>query len=353
MFNASKSALRFAALGLALITALAMLCGCAALDQSIEDLAGGNDPHKEYYDKGVEAYNNGDFYSAREYFLTADGYQNSQEFLDAIDEYERIYLEGVAQFESEDYEAAMKSFTAVKKFSNAAEYVDHINGLKAYYDEGLRLYKEQDFVAARERFVQSCNYGQAASYIASIDSMEEKYQVAMGLYNENKYRAAIAAFEAIGANYKDTYDIISAIYGILEHSGVNITTYLASYKKSFEDVGESVEFVLTDVNETGFMITDSNGLLLIGNTKEDGTVTEVSFWMEEAMLENLTEDEANGLFAHCIRALDIDMMTYEDVLANMDEYTDGKATYGNFTFELDFDDAGYAVLKAKLIGEEE
>ena len=147
--------------------------------------------------------------------------------------------------------------------------------------------------------------------------------------------------------------MISAIYGILEHSGVSITNYLASYKKSFEEAGSPVEFVLTDINETGFMITDSNGLLLIGNTREDGMVTEISFWIEEAVLENMTEDEANAIFAHCIRALDIDMMSYADVCANMGEYTEGRATYGNFSFELDFDDAGYAVLKAKFIGDED
>ena len=344
----SKNPLRTIAL---LMAALFVLClaGCKKLDEGIEGLAGNDDPYKEFYDKGVEAYEDHDFYAAREYFLTADGYANSQEFLDAIDEYERIYLQGVELLEAKDHVGARSCFEAVRDFSNASEYIDYIDGLKALYDEGMRLYSEQDFVAAKDCFERADGYLRSADYIASIDEMEEKYQFAMMLYNEHKLEAAIKAFEAIGANYKDTYDIISAIYGELEHGGILITDYLEAYLRSHELDGEHVEFVLTDINETGFMITDSQGLLIIGSTNEKGMVTEVSFWVGEELAETLTKAQINAMLTHGIHALDIEMMTCSGILANFDEYANGKATYGNFSFELRYDDSGYAVLTGEFI----
>lgn len=348
MLFKGKNTLRVLALLMAALFA-ACLAGCKKLDEGIENLAGGDDPYKEFYDRGVEAYEAHDFYTARDLFLTADGYANSQDYLDAIDEYERIYLIGVQQLEDKEYDKARSSFEAVRVFANAEEYIAFIDEIKAFYEEGLRLYSEQDFVGAKENFERSAGYGSSERYIASIDDMEEKYQFAMMLYNENKLEAAIKAFEAIGANYKDTYDIISAIYGELEHGGILITDYLAAYLKSHEDEGDPVEFVLTDINETGFMITDSQGLLIIGNTNEQGIVTDVSFWVGEELAATLTKEQINAMLTHGIRALDIEMMSCADILANFDEYANGKATYGNFTFELRYDDSGYAVLTGEFI----
>lgn len=334
-----------------LLAALAALClsACKKLDESIEDLADDGNPYREYYEKGVEAYENADYYAAREYFLTAEEYGNSKDYLEAIDEYERLYLDGVAKLEAKDYIGARSTFEAVSDFSNASEYIAYIDELKGFYDEGMRLYGEQDFVAAREQFVRSCDYLNADDYIKSIDDMEQKYQYANQLYIEGKLEAAIQAFEAIGANYKDTYDILSAIYGELEHGGAALTDYLYAYLKSHEDEGAPVQYELTDVNESSFMITDSQGLLMIGDIDDFGSITEVSFWVGEELAAELTEEQINAMLAHCIRALDIEMMSYADVVSNIKVYTNGEATYGNYAFELIYDDSGYAVLKAKYI----
>lgn len=330
-----------------MLLAAMLLSGCSSLNQGIGSLFGNQ--RKEFYQKGVDAYNNNDFYAARDYFRTAEGYANSKSYLEAIDEYERLYLEAVELLEAKDYEAAKRTFEAVEAFGNSKDYLAYIADLKAFYTEAMQLYAGQDFVAARERFVQSSDYGNAADYIKSIDDMEERYQSAMALYNEHKYRAAISVFEAIGANYKDTYDMISACYGKLEHGSVNITNYLGAYLKSHEQEGDPVTYTLTDINETGFMVSDSYGVLFTGNTDEYGQITSVSFWLDESITDQLGKEKANGLLAHCIRALDIEMMSYSDVLANMDSYTGGLATYGNFTFSLKFESSGHAVLTATSI----
>ncbi len=326
---------------LAFCTALLVFAGCT------------QDPEKErakaYYDLAVEAYNNKDLLTAREYFIAADGYGNSKTFIEAIDEYERIYLEAVQQLEAKDYDAAKASFEAVRDYSNAEDYLVYINDLKAFYEDGLRLYSEEDFELSRERFVQSCDYGRAAEYIASIDAMESRYQDAMRLYREQHYNAAIAAFEAIGANYKDTYDMISVCYGELEHAGVSITDYLTAYLKSNGDENEQVSFVMTDVNETGFMVSDTKGMLFTGSTDVYGIVQSIAFWVDDNIVVEKGRAYVDRLLAHCIRALDIEMMSYSDVLANIAEYTDGKATYGNFSFELSYEDSGHAVLNARYI----
>lgn len=341
-----KLLLRVALAAMAVLLTMSSL-GCSALGQGIGSLF--SNPRKEFYQKGVEAYENNDFYAARDYFRTAEGYANSKSYLAAIDEYERLYLEGVNLLEAKDYSKAKKTFEAVREFGNAADYIAYIDELAAFYEEGMSLYAAQDFVAARERFVQSDGYGSSAEYIASIDKMEEMYQTALGYYNDHKYRTAITAFEAIGANYRDTYDLISACYGELEHGGITITNYLAAYKKSHADEGVDIRYDLTDINETGFMVSDSLGILFIGNTDSFGTITSVSFWIDEEIEADYGKDRINGILAHCIRALDIEMMSYNDVLENMDSYTGGRATYANFTFELTFDDSGHTILTATFI----
>ena len=326
----------------AVILVLLAVCAFLGCEQDPEQ-----ERIKAYYDLGVEAYNNKDFYTAREYFREAESYGNSKDYLEAIEEYERIYLEGVSKLESRDYDGARACFEAVKDFSNSAQQLEYIDGLKLFYQDALRCYSEEDYVLARERFSQSMGYSRADEYIASIDAMEEIYQKALLLYHEQNYRAAIAELESIGVNYRDTYDLISTIYGELEHAGVKITDYLAAYLKSHQD--EPVEFLVTDINEIGFMVTDTAGLLFTGNTDEYGIIQSVSFWVDEKIVAQHGRDYVDRLLAHCIHALAIDLMGYQDVLDNMEEYTEGRATCGNFAFDLDYEDNGYAVLNANYI----
>ncbi len=311
------------------------LCGCGERRKS--------------YEAGVAAYEAHDYYGARDYFTAADGYMRSQEYLDAIAEYERLYLLGVDNLNNKQYEQARSLFSAIAEFGNSSEYVDYIDELKSFYDDGVSLYSEGDYVAARERFVQSCEYGAAGDYIASIDKMEEFYQAAMALYNEHRYQEAIDVFEGIGVNYRDTYDKLTELYGLLERKSILLTSYMEAYLKSHAEGGDAITFPLTDINDTGFMISDSDNVLFIGNTDGFGYIVSISFWISTAIVDELGDEGVHALLAHCIRALNIDMMSYDDTLLGMDDYLSGAATYGNFRFELTHDESGFIILTAVYI----
>ncbi len=317
-----------------LCAAALLLCGCAA------------DEREPIYNAGVAAYEANDFETAYAYFVAADGYANSQEYLDAIEEYEQLYLTAVEEFNERRYEDSRNTFSAVSEFGNSQEFIDFIDDLKSLYEEGLHLYNEGDYIAARERFVQSCGYGSADAYIASIDKMEEFYQSAFDMFNQGRYAEAIELFEAIGVNYRGSYDMTSYLYGLLETQSILLSDYMEAYIESNAEAGIAMQYLLTDINEAGFMLSDSNDVMFMGNTDERGFITQISFWISTSLAEEAGDDGVHAILAHCIRALNIDMLSHGDTVSGMEEYMAGSATYGNFRFELTYDDAGFVILTA-------
>ena len=112
MFGTSDRIKHCLAAAAGILTALVMLVslpGCFLSDMSAD---------KESYEKGCAYYEDGLYKEAKECFLAANGYSNTEEFLAAIAEYEQYYLDGVDKVSSHEYEQAYEYFRLITKYEN-------------------------------------------------------------------------------------------------------------------------------------------------------------------------------------------------------------------------------------------
>ena len=300
------------------------------------------------YNAGVAAYEAKDYASAKGYFLAANGYGNSKSYLSAIDEFERIYLEAVAFVDSREYAAAKNSFSAIEDFGNSKDFIAYIDRLEARYNEGLAAYEAEDYPLAKERFVQSQGWLDANDYVNRIDRFEDSYVIAQSYVSEGNYTEAIEAFRRIGANYRDSAEMIEYLHELIRSRGLTPVQLIKFYFESSNKAGDTVSISSTDINDTGFAATTSDELLMTGNTNEGGYITSVSFWLSKAKAKELGDEGVNRLFAHVIRALGSNEEELDSILEGMEGYLSGELISGAYRFSVRNDPSGFKVLSAEM-----
>ena len=299
-----------------------------------------------HYNDGVKAYEAHDFIAAKEHFEKAAGYGNSRSYLSAIAEYERIYGEALGFFKERDYAAAANSFSAIKEFGTSAEYLAFMQRLEQRYNEGRAAYDAGDYVLANERFTQALGWADSEDYIAELGDYEEAYRAALNSYYEGNYVRALEAFKSIGVPYRDSEERIANIYRYMTRSGSTPEIFRILFNESCEAEGEDYSLPTAEVTDNGFAWRTTNGLIIMGNTDAYGSITEMSFWVDEALWSELGEEDVSRLYAHCICALAVEGAGLDEVIADIDLYYEGSRGYGAYSLLLDEDDSGSLVLSA-------
>ena len=327
------------ALLLAIIFALAICASCV----TNSELAS--------YNAGVRAYDEHNYALAKAYFTAAEGYGNSGSYLSAIAEFERIYLEAVAFVESRDYEAARNDFAAIEDFENSGEFIAFIDRLYARYDEGTAAFESEDYPLAKMRFIQSMGVRDADEYVKRISKLEDAYRTARGYYEEGNYPEALEACRKIGANYKDTNDMIAELERLIMLRGVTPAQLMELYFTGSNKAGDTVTLASADITENGFAATTSDEVLMTGNTDKEGFITSVSFWVSDKKAKELGADRLQRIYAHLMRALGANAEEFDSVLERAEELISGSGRCGGYVFSTRHDPSGFMVLTAERKGE--
>ena len=300
----------------------------------------------QHYNAGVAAYEAGEFEAAKAEFLRTGGYGNSRSYLSAIAEYERIYVEALGFFNERDYDEARRIFDSVSEYENASEYVAYIDGLAALYEEGVAAFEAEDHVTALDCFVRAQGYSDSLDYVTRIERLEDNYQIAMGFYREGNYLESLEAFLRIGVSYKDSEEKMASIYELFSRRSVAPRTLLELFAKSCAAEGEERSIVSAEIGDASFVARTSDGMMIIGNTGEDGLITTVSFWVGKELQKELGEEGLDTLWAHCIHSLTVSETPFEEVTEKLPLYLNGSEHYGEHTISLHRDASGAYVLTA-------
>ena len=330
-------AIRFAAIVLAVAAACLLAAGCAPESEE-----------RKQYEAGVEHYNNGEYELAKECFIAADGYGNTNDFLAAIAECENRYEDAVKKMDEHQYAEAYVLFESISTYSNSAEFMERISYLKAKYEQGLKLYDESKFIEARAYFADANGYSESDAYIANIDTMAELFNSGMEYKNAGDYENAITAFRAINADFEGAFALIEECAAELVKSPVSLNGFIKNYNDEYP--GGSVSIGRGDLSSQ-FVLSDSQGILITGVANEQSKVTFISFWFSPGLMEELGENGYNEAIAHCIRALNPYFAEYEQILANLSGYLGGIVNYGCMNITTLIDQSGSTVVEAAVVTE--
>lgn len=320
MFGTSDRIKHCLAAAAGILTALIMLVslpGCFLSDMSAD---------KESYEKGCAYYEDGLYKEAKECFLAANGYSNTEEFLAAIAEYEQYYLDGIDKVSSHEYEQAYEYFRLIPKYENSQEYMDFIDSLAARFAEGVRLYEQGQYLAARSAFVEASGYSNSESYLENIDSMASRYNLAVEFMNEGKYFDAITAFESIGAVFEDSDSMAELCWERLLTKPVTPEEYIHNFNEQYPD--GSISIGKGNIEGSDFSLTDSRGVRINGNTNKDGNIRLIDFIIPEDLLSELSEHELSEFYAGFIHALNPYAMAMDDLIALLSDGISDGINYG-------------------------
>lgn len=321
MRSLSRIACRFAA---------ALLCAAASLAAGCSSVSDMNN-----YLKAVEHYENGDFENARRYFNLADGYENSEEYLNVIAEYEELYIEAVDSLHAHDYEYALSIFNSIPNYMNSKEQSEYINSLKASFEEGVQKYEAMDYAAAKECFIHADGYASSDSYIENIDNMDKLYNEALSFADAGLYGEAINLLRRINTDYRGAYALIDELYAELSKQPVTVRGYIAAYKESWRLAGGENDIAVSSLDGSGFTISDGD-IVINGKTDDEGAVIELTMLIPAGH----PQTAANEAAAHFIHAVSTQYMDYSDVIASIDDFMKDGADYCGMQISVVRDDNG-------------
>ena len=327
-------------LGLCVIAALVLcLLFCAACASRDDE------ERKARYENGVASYNAGDFAAAKGFFVGADGYLDSADYLAVIEGYENLYLDGVKALADGDYRTAYSCFAGAGSYLNSRDYCAYIDSLNDQFEVGRLLYSQGQFLPARACFAAANGAGQSAEYLANIDSMVELYNHAVELMSSGSYMDAISAFRAINAEFEDSEQLIAECGERLKSSKVSLTGYIRNYNEGYE--GENR--IDAGHLEQEFSMRDGKGVLFSGMTDENGHITRISFGFTAEVRQRLGEEGMTKALMHCIRALNPYIATERSVLDGMFAYLSSTgAGYGSMWIRSFESSTGSLLIEAQL-----
>ena len=301
-----------AVLGCSVLLSALLLCACDS---------GNLEAAQAAFDRGVAAYNALDMDSAKQAFAESCGldgslYEDAKQYLDAIGEYEKLYLSGVAAFEKGDYTSAASAFLGIKGYLNSEEYLASMDAVKARYENAAALYDAGDYLAAREAFMQLGDYQRSETYVANVDAMIGLYNEGVALMNRSSYINAARAFRAINTSFLDSEELIASCENRLNDETVKLGEYISNYNKEY-DGKERIEG--GDANIL-FYMKDTQGVWISGAMDESGVIRYMSFHIPEDTAAKLGTSAAKSALAHCIRALNPELASYADILAEFDGF---------------------------------
>lgn len=322
----------------AAVLALACLFAAACAEQ-------GTDAQKTSYENGVKSYNAGDLGTAKGFFIEADGYADSGDYLAVIEGYEKLYLDGLNALGSGDLPTAYSCFAGAGSYLNSKDYISYIGSLNDQFEIGKLLYSQGQFLPARACFVAANGSGQSAEYIANIDSMVELYNHAVDLMNTGSYMDAVSTLHAINAEFEDSEQLIAECGERLKSSKVSLNGYIRNYNEGYE--GESK--IDAGHLDQEFSLRDSKGILFSGTTDENGLITRISFGFTAEVRESLGENGMTDTLMHCIRALNPYIATENAVLDGMFAYLSRTgAGYGSMWIRSAESSTGSLLIEAQL-----
>lgn len=272
----------------------ALVFAFAACGQDNEERAA-----REQYEKGVEAFNNGDFDEAMRCFTLSGMYGDSDQYVKAIEGYEDLYMKGVKAVSERDYPVALSCFGGIRAYLNSRAYIEYIGSLEEKYGAGKILYDQGQFMAARACFVAANGYEQSSAYIENIDAMAELYNKGMRLFNAGNYSDAAAAFRGINTDFEDSAEMIVLAGKRLSSSKISLNAYIKNYNDLYDG---SVRIEQGHI-EKNFTLKDSRGVLFSGTTDDDGMLVRIAFGFSASVRESLGEAGMTDALKHCINAL--------------------------------------------------
>lgn len=158
-------------------------------------------PAKQYK-AAIALMEAGDYPSARDIFVSLDGYKDSGSMIEQCNdaELDAAYNSAVQMMEKKEYTQAIRAFESFNGYKDSDDYLIECRYLidKGTYTEAIELIQNEEYEEAIDILLTLEDFESSAKYLKAA-----RYGSALQLMENNKYTESINLFNILG-NYEDS-----------------------------------------------------------------------------------------------------------------------------------------------------
>lgn len=306
-------------------------------------------PAKQYK-AAIALMEAGDYQSARDIFVSLDGYKNSEAMIEQCNaaDIEAAYNAAIQLMNEKEYIEAIAAFRKLGGYKDSDVLIGECQSAfrDSEYNQALQLMNDGKYEEAIEAFEKLGEYNDCKEKIAECEAIiiDNRYIYAIGLANEGAYDEAIGILEELG-EYRDAVEVIAKCHLLGCEVGDEIVFGAYEQDGDSSNGAEDIEWIVLSRDDDKVLVISKYCIeqmpfneTLAPVTWEDSTIRD---WLNSSFLRTaFTSSERTQILTSSVPYPDdaeekridgetrdeVFLLSENEVLSYLESYASRKAT---------------------------